>query len=35
MTLAVTTERLGALESVTALETLPILRTVKAAAPFA
>ncbi|MFG1819858.1 Lrp/AsnC family transcriptional regulator [Kribbella sp. NPDC049174] len=29
------TERLGALESVTALETLPILRTVKAAAPFA
>jgi DNA-binding Lrp family transcriptional regulator len=29
------TERLGALESVTALETVPILRTVKAAAPFA
>lgn len=28
------TERLGALESVTALETMPILRTVKAAAPF-
>ncbi|MEV0288259.1 AsnC family transcriptional regulator [Kribbella sp. NPDC050820] len=29
------TERLGALESVTALETVPVLRTVKAAAPFA
>jgi DNA-binding Lrp family transcriptional regulator len=29
------TERLGALEAVTGLETLPILRTVKAAAPFA
>ena len=28
------TDRLGAIEPITALETVPILRTVKAAAPF-
>jgi DNA-binding Lrp family transcriptional regulator len=29
------TERVGAIEHITAIETMPILRTVKAAAPFA